>query len=94
MVDKLDKVLLERSADINPDLLHQIQEAAMEEQKQQQQNLMMLSPSSSPSTLPAATVPPLLDWSRMSLNDLKKLHNLIASLQRHVQSANEMTVVT
>lgn len=33
-VDELDKVSLERLADINPDLLQQIQDAAMEEQKQ------------------------------------------------------------
>ncbi|KAL3800746.1 hypothetical protein ACHAW5_009316 [Stephanodiscus triporus] len=90
-VDELDKVSLERLADINPDLLQQIREAAIEEQKQQQKS--MLSSSSGSSNLPAAPVPPLSDWSRLNLNHLEKSHDLIASLQRHVRSANEMTVV-
>jgi hypothetical protein len=60
VVDKLDKVLLERSADINPDLLHQIQEAAMEEQKQQHQNSMMLSSTSNPFTFASCALPPAL----------------------------------
>jgi pre-mRNA cleavage complex 2 protein Pcf11 len=92
-VDELDKVSLERLADINPDLLQQIKEASMEEQKQQQQNSMMLSSTSGPSTVLASPVPPLSDWSRLNLNHLEKTHDLIASLQRHVRSANEMTVV-
>ena len=93
-VDELDKVSLERLADINPDLLRQIKEAAMDEQKQQQQNSMMPSSSSGPSSLPAApVVPPLSDWSKLNLNHLEKSHDLIAMLQRRVRSANGMTVV-
>ncbi|KAL7533095.1 hypothetical protein ACHAXR_005036 [Thalassiosira sp. AJA248-18] len=107
-VDELDKVSLERLADINPDLLQQIKEgaelAAMEEQKQQQQQQQssMLQQQSSPSltsssnsALPGGAVPasPLSDWSKLKLNHMEKSHDLIASLQRHVRSANETTVV-
>lgn len=83
----MDKVSLERLADINPDLLQQLKEAAIEEQKQQQP----LSTTSS--NAPILVAPPLSDWSKLKLNHLEKSHDLITSLQRHVRSANEMVVV-
>jgi pre-mRNA cleavage complex 2 protein Pcf11 len=86
-VDELDKVSLERLADINPDLLQQLKEAAIEEQQQQQ------LPTTASSNAPIFVAPPLSDWSKLNLNHLEKSHDLIASLQRHVRSANEMTVV-
>ncbi len=90
--NELEKVSLERLADINPDLLQQIKEATMEEQKQQQQNLMMLSSTSGPLTMPAAPVPPLSNWVRQNLNHLKKLHNLIALLQCHIRFIRSSTL--
>jgi pre-mRNA cleavage complex 2 protein Pcf11 len=91
-VDELDKVSLERLADINPDLLQQLKEAAIEDQKQQQ--LQQLPSSTIPtSNAPIFVAPPLSDWSKLNLNHLEKSHDLIASLQRHIRSANEMTVV-
>ncbi len=105
-VDELDKVSLERLADINPDLLNQIKEAAMEEQKLQQQQQQQRQSSSISSNLPSSgianyaaaaaahsPVGPISDWSRLKLNHLDKTHDLVSSLQRHVRSANEMTVV-
>ena len=90
-VDELEKVSLERLADINPDLLQQLKEAAIEEQNQQhQQQLSTTNPSN---TSPMFVSPPLSEWSKLNLNHLEKSHDLIASLQRHVRSANEMTVV-
>mmetsp|Transcript_31695 Transcript_31695/g.66650 ORF Transcript_31695/g.66650 Transcript_31695/m.66650 type:complete len:546 (-) Transcript_31695:423-2060(-) len=94
-VDELDKVSLERLADINPDLLKQIKEAATEEHNQQQSSMQQPQQSStlSSANTPAFPTPPLSDWSKLKLNHLEKSHDLIASLQRHVRSANETTVV-
>ena len=98
-VDELDKVSLERLADINPDLLQQIKEAAIDEQQSQQQqqnstnNIQGLQQQSSSTNKPVAPDPPLSEWSKLKLNHLEKSHDLVASLQRHVRSANETTVV-
>jgi pre-mRNA cleavage complex 2 protein Pcf11 len=96
-VDELDKVSLERLADINPDLLKQIMEAAMEEQEQQQQQQQQRQSSSILSkplaTAVATPVCPISDWSRLKVNHIDKAHDLISSLQKHVRSANEMTIV-
>ena len=98
-VDELDKVSLERLADINPDLLQQIKEAAIDEQQSQQQqqnstnNIQGQQQQSSSTNKPVAPAPPLSEWSKLKLNHLEKSHDLVASLQRHVRSANETTVV-
>jgi len=95
-VDELDKVSLERLADINPDLLKQIKEAATEEKNQQQSSLQQQPQQTatlSSANSPAFLAPPLSDWSKLKLNHLEKSHDIIASLQRHVRSANETTVV-
>jgi len=97
-VDELDKVSLERLADINPDLLQQIKEvaeAAIKEQNQQQNSIQQQQSTSlsSSNNVPAAPTTPLSDWSKLKLNHLEKSHDLIASLQRHVRSANETVVV-
>jgi pre-mRNA cleavage complex 2 protein Pcf11 len=101
-VDELDKVSLERLADINPNLLQQIKDAAIEEQKQQH----LQQQSSSSSTVSGggikssfvSTIPPTSssssDWSKLNLNHLEKSSSLIASLQRHVRSANGITIVS
>ena len=68
-------------------MLQQLKEAAIEEQQQQQ------LPTTTSSNAPIFVAPPLSDWSKLNLNHLEKSHDLIASLQRHVRSANEMTVV-
>jgi pre-mRNA cleavage complex 2 protein Pcf11 len=107
-VDELDKVSLERLADINPNLLQQIKDAAMEEQKQHQQHQQHQQQSSSSSTLSGrgiksslvSAIPPTSssssssDWSKLNLNHLEKSSSLIASLQRHVRSANGITIVS
>lgn len=98
-VDELDKVSLERLADINPDLLQQIKEgaeAAIEEQNQQRNSMQQKQPTSLSSSNKAPPTPttPLSDWSKLKLNHLEKSHDLIASLQRHVRSANKTVVVT
>ena len=102
-VDELDKVSLERLADINPDLLQQIKDAAMEEQKQQQQQQSNSSSTSSRGGIKSSSVssinPPISsssssDWSKLKLDHLEKSSSLIASLQRHVRSANGITVVS
>eukprot|EP00578_Thalassiosira_sp_NH16_P020828 CAMPEP_0181082970 /NCGR_PEP_ID=MMETSP1071-20121207/3907_1 /TAXON_ID=35127 /ORGANISM="Thalassiosira sp., Strain NH16" /LENGTH=567 /DNA_ID=CAMNT_0023164595 /DNA_START=61 /DNA_END=1764 /DNA_ORIENTATION=+ len=101
-VDELDKVSLERLADINPDLLQQIKEgaeAAMAEESQQGQRQQQSSTQQKqsrplpPANSQAAPAPPLSDWSKLKLNHLEKSNDLIASLQRHVRSADETTVV-
>ncbi|KAL9188463.1 hypothetical protein ACHAXT_006841 [Thalassiosira profunda] len=98
-VDELDKVSLERLADINPDLLQQIKEgaeAAMEEENQQQSSTqpMQQSPLRSSENAPhLAPATPQSEWSKLKLNHLEKSHDLIASLQRQVRSANDTTVV-
>lgn len=96
-VDELDKVSLERLADINPDLLQQIKEAAMEEVEQSQQQSSTMPKSSSTTNLAASVVNtpahPQSEWSKLKLNHLEKSHDLVASLQRHVRSANETVVV-
>ena len=88
-VDELDKVSLERLADINPDLLQQIKEgaeAAIKEQHQQQNSMQQQQSTSlsSSNNVPATPTTPLSDWSKLKLNHLEKSHDLIASLQRHV----------
>jgi len=104
-VDELDKVSLERLADINPDLLQQIKDAAMEEQKQQQQQQQSNSSSTSSrggikSSSVSSINPPISssssssDWSKLKLNHLEKSSSLIASLQRHVRSANGITILS
>ncbi|KAL7548196.1 hypothetical protein ACHAWF_011488 [Thalassiosira exigua] len=99
-VDELDKVSLERLADINPDLLQQIKEGAeavIAEQNQQQKspepNLKQTSDSSSLNATNPAPIAPMTEWTKLKLNHLEKSHDLIASLQRHVRSANGTTVV-
>jgi pre-mRNA cleavage complex 2 protein Pcf11 len=104
-VDELDKVSLERLADINPDLLQQIKDAAMEEQKQQHQQQQQSSSSSTVSgggiksslvsTIhPTSSSSSSSDWSKLNLNHLEKSSSLIASLQRHVRSANGITILS
>jgi len=91
-VDELDKVSLERLADINPDLLEQIKDAAMAEEQQQQQTsstMQIQQPSTSANTEPIVES----EWAKLKLNHLEKSHDLVASIQRHVRSANETTVV-
>ena len=99
-VDELDKVSLERLADINPDLLQQIKEEAeivLQEQKQQQHSVLSssLSSTSAPNgqVSSATSVTQQSDWSKLKLNHLEKSHTLIASLQRHVRSASQQTFV-
>ena len=103
-VDELDKVSLERLADINPDLLQQIKEgaeAAMSEvqqnqpQQQQSNQNSSMKQSSMISSTPAPAVPaiPQSDWSKLNLNHMDKSNELIASLQRTVRSANNTSVV-
>jgi pre-mRNA cleavage complex 2 protein Pcf11 len=100
-VDELDKVSLERLADINPNLLQQIKDAAMEEQKQQQHQQSSSSSTVSGGGIKSSlvsTIPPTSssssDWSKLNLNHLEKSSSLIASLQRHVRSANGITIVS
>mmetsp|Transcript_16230 Transcript_16230/g.30649 ORF Transcript_16230/g.30649 Transcript_16230/m.30649 type:complete len:556 (-) Transcript_16230:131-1798(-) len=100
-VDELDKVSLERLAGINPDLLQQIKEGAeaaiIEEQQNQQRNnsteQKQSTSLSSSMKVPSVPEPPLSEWSKLKLNHLEKSHDLIASLQRHVRSANETVVL-
>jgi len=42
---------------------------------------------------PAASIITMSDWSKLKLNHLEKAHDLIASLQRRVRSANETVVI-
>lgn len=85
-VDELDKVSLERLADINPDLLDQIKQEAeivLNEQKQQQQH----------STPSDALTEDLSEWSKLKLDHLEKSHTIIASLNHHVRAAAQQTTV-
>lgn len=100
-VDELEKVSLERLADINPSLLQQIKEGAeMELQDSQQTQSLGQQQSSSiggattSNNMPAA--PPatsMSEWSKLKLNHLEKSHDLVASLNRHVRSATQQTTV-
>lgn len=98
-VDELDKVSLERLADINPNLLQQIKEGAeaaiIEEQNKQRSSIQQKQSTSvsAPNKASPFPSPALSDWSKLKLNHLEKSHDLIASLQRHVRSASETVVV-
>lgn len=93
-VDELEKVSLERLADINPSLLLQIKEGAEMELNQTQSSVQQQSSSiggtSTTSTTPSV---PMSEWSKLKLNHLEKSHDLVASLQRHVRSASQQTTV-
>ena len=98
-VDELEKVSLERLADINPSLLQQIKEGAEMELQQgnnqnqlpgQQQSSSINNASNNISSVPTE---PMSEWSKLKLNHLEKSHDLVASLQRHVRSASQQTTV-
>ncbi len=89
-VDELDKVSLERHADINPDLLRQIKEESeivLREQK------MGSIPSSTGAAGHTSTISShsngniTNDWSKLKLNHLEKSNTIVTKLQRHVRSA-------
>ena len=101
-VDELDKVSLERLADINPNLLQQIKEEAelvLREQKQPSKHVGNAFSSTNPSSNimssqnPDGSITQLSDWSNLKLNHLEKSHTIIASLQRHVRSVSQQTTV-
>lgn len=96
-VDELEKVSLERLADINPGLLQQIKEAAeMELQdNDQNQSLGQQHPSigASSNNMSVAPASSMSEWSKLKLNHLEKSHDLVASLQRHIRSASQQTTV-
>ena len=98
-VDELEKVSLERLADINPSLLQQIKEGAemeLQDNKNQAQSSGQQQCSSIGTTsnnMSAAPAAPISEWSKLKLNHLEKSHDLVASLQRHVRSASQQTTV-
>ncbi|KAL3784872.1 hypothetical protein HJC23_012475 [Cyclotella cryptica] len=94
-VDELDKVSLERLAEINPDLLQQIKaeaEIVLMEQKQQQTMQSSQMPSDGASNL-ASQQPTLSDWSKIKLDHLEKSHSIVSCLQRHIRMGSQETTV-
>lgn len=95
-VDELEKVSLERLADINPNLLQQIKEGAemeLQDNNQTQSSGQQQSSSIGTNNMSAAPAVPISEWSKLKLNHLEKSHDLVASLQRHVRSASQQTTV-
>lgn len=89
-VDELDKVSLERLADINPDLLKQIQtEAEMVLLEKQQATL-----GGSIAIATGGNIQqPESDWAKLKLNHLEKSNTIVANLQRHVRLVSSETTV-
>ena len=86
-VDELDKVSLERLAEINPDLLRQIQtEAEMVLLDKQQTVIGSVTTSNAAATQES-------EWSKLKLNHLDKSNTIISNLQRHVRLASTTTTV-
>jgi pre-mRNA cleavage complex 2 protein Pcf11 len=94
-VDELDKVSLERLAEINPDLLQQIKaeaEIVLMEQKQQQTMQSSQMPPVGAANI-ACQQPTLSDWSKLKLDHLEKSHSIVSCLQRHIRMGSRETTV-
>lgn len=95
-VDELEKVSLERLADINPSLLLQIKEAAeieLQDSNQTHSSVQSSSIGTMSNNITSIPPPPISEWSKLKLNHLEKSHDIVASLQRHVRSASQQTTV-
>lgn len=94
-VDELDKVSLERLAEINPDLLQQIKvEAEMVMMEQKNHQTMPFASSQSSTTVSSpANQPALTEWSKLKLDHLEKSHSIVTNLQRHVRLGSTETSV-
>ena len=87
-VDELDKVSLERLAEINPDLLKQIQTEAEMVLLEKQQTMIGSNVMTSNATTTQES-----EWSKLKLNHLDKSNTIISNLQRHVRLASTATTV-
>lgn len=94
-VDELDKVSLERLAEINPDLLQQIKAEAEIVLMEQKQHQMMQSSQMTPAGAAniASQQSTLSDWSKLKLDHLDKSHTIVSSLQRHIRIGSQETTV-
>lgn len=87
-VDELDKVSLERLAEINPDLLKQIQaEAEMMLQEKQQATLGTATAGNTDNQQAES------EWSKLKLDHLEKSNSIVSNLQKHVRLASTGTTV-
>ena len=92
-VDELDKVSLERLAEINPDLLKQIQaEAEMVLSEKQQVALGGIAMGGG-TTAPSNNQQIQSEWSKLKLDHLEKSNTIVANLQKHVRLASTETTV-
>ena len=92
-VDELDKVSLERLAEINPDLLKQIQAEAEIVLSEKQQ--VTLGGSAIGAETPSSTNnhQTQSDWSKLKLDHLEKSNTIVTTLQKHVRLASTETTV-
>ena len=97
VANELDKVSLERLADINPDLLENIKKAAEDELSSGQSTAgtggnHSQTPSSAPSFLVETRSPDWItrsnEWGKLKLKNKDESHNLIAKLQHFVRTGS------
>ena len=97
-VDELDKVSLERLAEINPDLLQQIKEGAeaaiIDLNKTTTTQTGPQHQAAIPGTKPvAAPAPHQSEWAKLNINHTEQSNKLISSLHQQVISASESTTI-